>query len=225
MRLKPLFIITFSLLIGLLRAEQGLDFAKITAWLNNHYGQAAFERGIRWQQLLQDYHGASPQTQLEVVNDFFNQLTWRDDREVWQQKDYWATPVEFLGRGMGDCEDYTLAKYFSLVEMGFPAEKLRLMYVKAVEYNQHHMVLTYYPKKGAEPLVLDNIDQQIKPAGQRSDLLPIYSFNANYLWLAKARGDGKLVGGSERLSLWQDILARQSEYTLSSDAEQERRSQ
>lgn len=219
------FIMFLSLLIGLLRADQGLDFAKINAYLLKQYGQVAYKRGLYWQQLMHDHRNASPQTQLEIVNNFFNELSWRDDIEVWQQKDYWATPVEFLGRGMGDCEDYTLAKYFSLVEMGFPADKLRLMYVKAVKYNQHHMVLTYYPKKGAEPWVLDNIDPEIKRAGKRGDLLPIYSFNANYLWLAKARGGGKLVGGSERLSLWQDILNRQSEYTLLGSDTQENRSQ
>jgi len=211
----------FSLLIGLLRADQGLDFAKISAFLQQQYGHEAYDRGLRWQQLLNDYRSASHHTQLEVVNDFFNQLSFADDIYVWAQKDYWATPVEFIGKGAGDCEDYTLAKYFSLVEMGFPADKLRLMYVKAIDYNQHHMVLTYYPQRGAEPLVLDNIDPEIKLAGKRTDLVPIYSFNADYLWLAKARGGGKLVGGSERLSLWQDILARQSAYSRANDAAQE----
>ncbi|BDY03858.1 sulfate adenylyltransferase [Ferrimonas sp. YFM] len=207
-------LIILILWVGLLKAGQGLDFSKIGAFLKSNYGAEAYERGVQWQQLLDKYQTQPKQSQLKAVNDFFNQLTFADDIYVWEQEDYWATPVEFIGRGAGDCEDYTLAKYFSLVEMGFPADKLRLMYVKAVEFNQHHMVLTYYPKKGAEPLVLDNIDPKIKPAGQRQDLIPIYSFNADYLWLAKARGGGKMVGGSERLSLWQDILTRQSEYLV-----------
>jgi len=80
--------------------------------------------------------------------------------------------------------------------MGVDEAKLNLMYVKAQPYNVHHMVMTYYSKPGAVPLVLDNLVTAVKPASQRTDLMPIFSFNGTGLWLAKQRGRGKLAGSS-----------------------------
>ncbi|WP_087504391.1 transglutaminase-like cysteine peptidase [Neiella marina] len=201
-----------ALMSWLLWASPQLDFNKMIQALQARYGDEAAERGKQWQALVVAHVNADELTQLKQVNDYFNGFLFANDDVVWKQEDYWATPVEFIGRAAGDCEDFTIAKYYTLLEMGFDASKLRLMYVKAVAYNQHHMVLTYYSKRGAIPLVLDNIDPAIKPATERGDLIPIYSFNADYLWLAKARGDGKLVGESSRLSLWRDLRERQSEF-------------
>ena len=143
-----------------------------------------------------------------MVNDFFNRLRYRTDQQLWGKNDYWATPIEALGRGGADCEDYSIAKYFTLRELGIPDEKMRIMYVKALKLNAHHMVLTYYPTPGAIPLVLDNLNSKILPASQRDDLAPIYSFNGSGLWLAKERGRGQRMGGSSRVKLWQDVKAR-----------------
>ena len=124
------------------------------------------------------------------------------------KKDYWATPVEFLASNGGDCEDFSLAKYFTLRILGVPESKINLTYVKAWKINQAHMVVTYYSSPGAEPLVLDNLVDEIKPASERSDLYPVYSFNGSGLWVSKERGRGKLVGKSDKLSLWNDFLMR-----------------
>ena len=113
-----------------------------------------------------------------------------------------------LATNGGDCEDFSIAKYFTLREMGVPEERMRLTYVKALQLDQAHMVLTYYPSPDAEPLVLDNLDTSILPSSQRTDLLPVYSFNGNGLWLAKREGNDERVGHSERLSRWQEVIAR-----------------
>jgi hypothetical protein len=70
------------------------------------------------------------------------------------------------------------------------------------------MVLAYYAAPGAEPLILDNIDKVIKPASQRQDLLPIYSFDVDGLWLAKARNVQKRVGSASSLKAWEEIKRR-----------------
>ena len=85
-----------------------------------------------------------------------------NDQALWEQKDYWATPIETLSIGGGDCEDYAIAKYFTLKQLGVDESKLRLTYVKAIELNQAHMVLTYFENKRAVPLVLDNLINNIK---------------------------------------------------------------
>lgn len=143
---------------------------------------------------------------LENVNSFFNQLQFVDDLTHWQKPDYWATPVEFLSTGAGDCEDFSLAKYFTLKALGIAEDKLNMTYVKALQLNQAHMVVTYYAAANTVPLVLDNLTAEIQPATQRKDLLPVYSFNGLGLWLAKSRGKGQKVGSSEGLKRWQDLL-------------------
>lgn len=175
------------------------------------YGIDARTRLIEWETLIRQDNTVSDIEKLEKVNQFFNQLDFVDDIDHWGENDYWATPVEFIASHGGDCEDFSIAKYFTLQAMGVSEVKLNLTYVKALQYNVSHMVLTYFSSPGTEPLVLDNIIGIIKPASERSDLIPIYSFNGTGLWLAKQRGRGKLAGGSSRLKRWQDLLDRMHE--------------
>lgn len=173
------------------------------------FGSAAAARMQKWRDLLQsDTHIAEP-SKLEMVNRFFNAIPFVGDTEHWGKTDYWATPTEFLATNGGDCEDFAIAKYLTLREIGVPAERLRITYVKATTLNQAHMVLTYYPSPDAEPFVLDNLQPDIKPASQRQDLIPVYSFNGDNLWLAKElTGRGQWVGEAERINLWKDFTRR-----------------
>lgn len=177
------------------------------------YGPRAGKRVEAWRNELSQYKALSERDKLTKVNNFFNQLYFVNDIKLWGKNDYWATPLEFLGSNAGDCEDFTIAKYFSLLELGVSDKKLRLVYVKAIELNQFHMVLAYYSKPSAEPVLLDNINPQIKRASVRKDLLPIYSFNGKNLWLMKSR-QGQLAGKSSRLSLWNDLRAREKSLKL-----------
>ncbi|WP_409419327.1 transglutaminase-like cysteine peptidase [Marinomonas sp. RS-M-Aa-14] len=183
-------------------------YQKLAKQAGSVYGSDAEKRILAWRRLINDAKSLSITDQLAQVNDFFNQMDFVDDITLWGKEDYWATPIEFLGMRAGDCEDFTIAKYFTLRELGVPDEKLRLVYVKALTLNQHHMVLAYYHKPTSVPVLLDNLDKELKPASKRNDLLPIYSFNAENLWLSKEKGRGVLVGGSSRLSLWTDLNNR-----------------
>ncbi len=189
----------------------GWDFSAISTRTERLYGPAtpaARQRIDEWAALLKQPSQGSIQDTLNRVNQFFNaRMAFRDDIVVWKQQDYWATPIEFLRKGAGDCEDFALAKYFTLREMGVPANQLRITYVKALELNQAHMVVTWYSTPTAIPLVLDNLKTAILPATQRTDLLPVYAFNGEGLWLPQSGGN-KRVGDSKRLSRWQDLLTR-----------------
>lgn len=169
----------------------------------------ARERLEAWQALIADSQDLSTEEKLTAVNDFFNsRVMFTSDDLLWGREDYWATPVETLAMGAGDCEDYSIAKYFTLRELGVKDEKMRLTYVKAIELDQAHMVLTYYENRHSVPKVLDNLIPEIRTADKRNDLVPVYSFNGSGLWLAKSRGEGERVGDSSRLSLWEDLKAR-----------------
>ncbi|OUR63700.1 sulfate adenylyltransferase [Methylophaga sp. 42_25_T18] len=181
--------------------------------IEQKHNKYARERVVNWQNLISDNRKLSDQEKLRTVNEFFNSnVQFISDLALWGKDDYWATPIEMLSIGAGDCEDYSIAKYFTLKQLGVDEAKLRLTYVKAVEIGQAHMVLTYFENKRAVPLVLDNLITEIKPATQRRDLVPVYSFNGTGLWLAKARGEGQRVGDSSRLSLWEDLEKRMSRY-------------
>ncbi|MDU4840908.1 MAG: transglutaminase-like cysteine peptidase [Leclercia adecarboxylata] len=202
-------------LVALLVISPGLgagwDFSAISTRTERLYGPAtptARQRIDDWAALLNNPAQGTIQDKLKQVNQFFNaRMAFRDDIVVWKQQDYWATPIEFLRKGAGDCEDFALAKYFTLREMGVPANQLRITYVKALELNQAHMVVTWYSTPTAIPLVLDNLKTAILPATQRTDLLPVYAFNGEGLWLPQSGGN-KRVGDSKRLSRWQDLLTR-----------------
>jgi predicted transglutaminase-like cysteine proteinase len=189
--------------------------SELLARIHSKYGKSAITRIEQWQSLMQTSKNLSEQEKLKSVNDFFNKrIDFVDDIYLWNLNDYWATPLEFLSKGAGDCEDYSIAKYFTLIELGVPEKKMRITYVKALAYNQAHMVLTYFSSPRAIPLVLDNINPRIKPANTRKDLLPVYSFNGSGLWLAKSRGRGKKVGEASRLNMWTALKKRMSNNTF-----------
>jgi predicted transglutaminase-like cysteine proteinase len=164
------------------------------------------------QPLLTQALGLDEPGQLKSVNEFFNRrVLFRDDTEVWGQVDYWASPLETLHKGQGDCEDYAVAKYFSLLALGMPSSKLRMVYVRAQIGGpqgivQAHMVLAYYAVPGAEPMILDNLITELRPASRRPDLVPVFSFNSEGLW----QGVGTQSAGdpAARLSRWRELLAK-----------------
>lgn len=162
------------------------------------------------QAVLARLDDADDATKLAAINDFFNRrIQFKTDMEVWGVIDYWASPIEMLGKGAGDCEDYVIGKYYSLLVAGVPMSKMRLVYVRATLGGPGgevaaHMVLAYYPTPGAEPLVLDNLIGEIRPAGRRPDLVPVFSFNGEGLW----QGVGAQRAGDPagRLSPWREVM-------------------
>ncbi len=146
--------------------------------------------------------------QLETVNTFFNNVPYGDDIDIWGQSDYWATPLEFLGRDRGDCEDYVIAKYFALRDLGIPSEKLYFSYVKSLRFNVEHMVLSYFPSPATIPLILDNTNFKIFPADQRKDLVPVYNFNMETLYRANHAGQNgqALKNNKKTQNRWERLL-------------------
>jgi predicted transglutaminase-like cysteine proteinase len=166
------------------------------------------------QALLASAGTAGDGERLQRVNRFFNErIVFRSDLLVWGVEDHWASPLEALARGQGDCEDYAIAKYASLLAAGVVRERLRLVYVRAVLPEtgtpQPHMVLAYHAEVGAEPLILDNLRPEVLPASQRPDLRPVFSFNDEGLW--QGAGDAPAGDRLLRLSRWREVWRRTQE--------------
>jgi len=162
-------------------------------------------RVARWCRLMEEGSAYPEIIKVKKVNDLINQAEFIYDAPQWGKGDYWATPHEILETNRGDCEDFSVAKYYTLKQMGVAEHKLRLVYVKSLVLEQAHMVLAYFPTRDSAPLILDNLEPNILPATQRKDLVPVYSFNGSGVWLANERVHGKFIGSADRLGLWKNL--------------------
>lgn len=199
---------------GLMLAHAATDLDRMQSLALERYGKRAERTVIDWRGLITTAPAAELD-KLVLVNDFFNRrIRFGEDIDIHGKVDHWASPLETMGLGAGDCEDFTIAKYMTLRLLGIPNERLRLIYVRAQMggagsgMSQAHMVLGYFPKASAEPLILDNLVPEIRPASRRTDLFPVFSFNSDGLWV----GEGNTSSGDPgaRLSRWRDVLARMS---------------
>ncbi|MFT7110208.1 MAG: putative transglutaminase-like cysteine proteinase [Psychrobacter glaciei] len=179
------------------------------------YGEGIEVKLTNWGQLIADNTEVKDMEKLKRVNAYFNRhIAFVSDEKHWHTEDYWATPLESLGSKAGDCEDFVIAKYFSLIQAGIAEEKLRITYVKAIKLNQAHMVLAYYSTARSEPFILDNLTSKILLASKRRDLSPVYSFNGLGMWLERIKGSSIRIGDPKRLNMWTDLLARMSEQKM-----------
>jgi len=189
------------------------NFIKFASLAQQRYGDSAYQNVVILNQLLLESKSKSDLEKLNFINNFFNQkMAFLSDSDLWGASDYWATPLESLGKEAGDCEDFSIAKFFFLRLAGVSNDKLRLTYVRAEIYrgdikaSQAHMVLSYYSVPQSEPLILDNLTPDILPASKRPDLFPIFSFNSSGLWV----GNSKKPQGNPttNLSRWRDLIKR-----------------
>lgn len=154
--------------------------------INLKYGKYTENRFILLKKKINDVKNKGDLEKIKMVNDFFNKVKYTSDSKVWNKKDYWATPYEFLAKDKGDSEDFVFAKYFTLVnDLNINSDKLSFTYVKSIKKKVSYMVLTYYETKKSIPIILDSINYKALPASKRQDILPIYSFSAKSAGLNK----------------------------------------
>ena len=191
-----------------------IDFGQLGEQMGERFSEDRIAVLRRWEDLLGDIGQESEREQLLRVNEFFHRnVRYQSDEQLYGVQDYWATPLQTLGHGLGDCEDWAIAKYVSLRHLGIPDQKLRLIYVRAQiggprsPISQAHMVLGYYATPVSEPMILDSLIATVLPASERTDLSPVFSFNAEGLWVGQ--GPAPAAGSpTARLSLWRDVLER-----------------
>lgn len=206
-----------SCLLGLPAAAGIVSFSEnLLSHMARRFSAEAPHRLLDWQRLVNDLRAGGSKAErrrqgqagspaLRRTNDFFNQVPYINDSAHWGQEDYWATPTEMLSSFGGDCEDYSIAKYLSLKELGIPIQRLRITYARVRNLNEPHMVLAYYPRPDAEPYILDNLVPEMKPASQRPDLEPVYSFNDDDLWLPTG---ASRKGGASHVRAWRNLKER-----------------
>jgi predicted transglutaminase-like cysteine proteinase len=140
---------------------------------------------LSWQKIIREARGLPRFEQYKQVNAFFNRWPYRLDIEVYGVSEYWATPQEFL-RLSGDCEDYSITKYYALKQLGVPVEKMRIVLLVDSIRNIPHAVLAI--RHGEESYILDNLSDLVLPHGRYEHYLPQYSVNELYRWAHVAPG-------------------------------------
>ncbi|HAE04173.1 MAG TPA: hypothetical protein DCL95_12745 [Rhodospirillaceae bacterium] len=137
----------------------------------------------KWRIFLNKLKGVAPMDQLEYVNKYLNQYAYLLDPINYGKKDYWATPKEFMYR-TGDCEDYAISKYVSLVHLGWPKENMRIVVLQDQNLNVAHAILVVYINDQA--LVLDNQIPQVIDSTRIKHYKPIFSITDGRWWLHRS---------------------------------------
>ncbi len=132
-----------------------------------------------WQQMLEEGRKLQSLEQLKWVNNFFNRWPYRLDIEVYGVSDYWASPLEFM-HFSGDCEDFSIIKYYALRQLNYSTEQLRIVVLKDTIRDIGHAVLAVY--HGDEVYILDNVSNLVMPHTRYLHYVPQYSLNERYRW-------------------------------------------
>ncbi len=138
--------------------------------IENKHGIIAKNRALDYQNKINIFDSYNRTKQVNIVNLYLNQLLPQYDNVIQNQEDYWASPKEFLNIGYGDCEDYAIIKYFTLIKLGFDEKKLFLTRTQELYSGTYHMVLTYFKEKNESPLVLDNLSFRVLNLNTRKDI-------------------------------------------------------
>jgi predicted transglutaminase-like cysteine proteinase len=136
--------------------------------------------GGKWRDVIAALRGKNLMTQLSMLNREMNRKRYVIDPVNWNLPDYWATPLQFL-RKNGDCEDYAIAKYMALKDLGLSVDAMRIVVLQDLNLRIAHAVLAVYVE--GNPYILDNQISTVVPASSIHHYQPVYSINENGWWL------------------------------------------
>jgi len=182
-----LFLSTFLL------AQSYPSFSKKELETIRSKNQIAKNRILYYEENIRNLQNETKLIQLNKVNFQLNRLLPQYDSVIHHKEDIWATPKEFLTIGYGDCEDYVIIKYYSLLKLGFDEKKLFLTIVKERYKGGLHMVLSYFKEKKSSPLILDNLSFRILSLAERVDLEVIYFINNTGVYEQKSNKNLKKI--------------------------------
>lgn len=153
----------------------------------------------QWQRILQSHTYSNPQStgykewqefiisiqdqpklrQMLKVNQWFQKYSYKLDKNIFGQEDYWASPVEFFQRG-GDCEDFAIVKYMTLRQLGFSTNDMKIAMVYDVYSGTDHsfLIVNY---NGSE-FVMDNREKVTVSRYLKNRYKMHYAFNEDAVW-------------------------------------------
>ena len=142
----------------------GRKFEDFTQWndvLKRHKENNLFKDenliapGLKWKDIKAECLNKPLHTVMDYVNKLWNKKRYVKDIINFRKADYWQTPYQFSRLG-GDCEDYAIAKMFTLKELGIENE-MRLLIVN--KNGEDHCVLAL--DEGDKTWIMDNLSDRI----------------------------------------------------------------
>jgi predicted transglutaminase-like cysteine proteinase len=118
--------------------------------------------------------------QLRQVNARLNGVRYVTDPVNWGLDDYWSTLAQFLRRD-GDCEDYAIAKYMLLKQLGVPVADMRVVIVMDENLRIAHAILAV--RAGTATYILDNQISDIVQDSSIRHYKPYYAINEQGWWV------------------------------------------
>lgn len=135
---------------------------------------------LAWRNMMRSARSVSRAEQVARVNIFFNRLTYRPDIQQYGEAEHWAVPIELLAHGAGDCEDYAVAKFFSLRLLGFTNDELRVVSLLDRADRVGHTVAVV--SLNGTRYVLDNRSDRLFPEARYQHYQPVVSMNEVDHW-------------------------------------------
>lgn len=160
------------------------DYPKWTSMLERHRQKNLFERddallaagGMTWGRFRSQMQDKSEMDRIRAVNSLWNKRPWKSDAANWREQDRWTTPLEFCYKG-GDCEDYAIAKMFTLKALGVDCP---MRVAVGERKGRGHAVLVVCVD--GRNLVLDNESDRILEEGEY-DFRLAYSLDDQSAWV------------------------------------------
>ena len=120
-----------------------------------------------------DLNGRS---RVEAINRALNgAVRYTSDYQQHGIADSWSSPLETLAAGVGDCEDYAIAKYAMLSSAGIPDSDLKILLVRDKAVRQDHAVLA--ARIDGRWLVLDNRYSVLSEAQDLPHFTPLFAID------------------------------------------------
>jgi predicted transglutaminase-like cysteine proteinase len=135
----------------------------------------------RFAAIIKDAAALPLRAKLRLVNERVNAaIRYTEDWAQWHQADVWSAPLDTAHKGsfdtgMGDCEDYAIAKYAALREAGVPERDLRVLLVKDQAVRLDHAVLAV--REDGHWVILDNRWSRLAEDNELRQFVPLFALN------------------------------------------------
>ncbi|WP_419904775.1 transglutaminase-like cysteine peptidase [Kiloniella sp.] len=159
------------------------EFKEFLACANNKQKCQTPEQHT-WREFTLSIRNLSRNQKIKAVNSYFNKWDYKSDQGIYGTQDYWASLSQFM-KNSGDCEDYAIAKYYTLMALGFKDHEMRIVALKDQNAEKGHVVLALYEREDIQ--ILDNLSNSITSHHTLRNYTPLYSVNQTSRWVHKPK--------------------------------------
>jgi predicted transglutaminase-like cysteine proteinase len=181
---EPFGLVTFRAPEGLLwakwrklEAELG-DDAQMLAYCRADRAHCSNPAALKYLTLIDHARGLQGRARIAWINRTINAVVrYASDPDQYGVDDLWSPPLVTLQTGLGDCEDYAIAKYVLLRDAGYEADNVRFVIVRDRLARQDHAVAAV--REGGRWLMLDNRHDVLLEHKDTGHFIPMFALDLN----------------------------------------------